>query len=257
MRVVLAALAALAASACTTYDPIDGVSFREFATTRGAIAAILEDVGPQRVYAVGEYHPTSALVGRSPMAQFVSDVLPLLPAEDVLLEAWPDPSCSRSDPAQQQVAAVAQRPIETNPTATTTFGPHHRLYGLSITCIEHSAMLDPRGRVDFLRLLAMVSDKLRDRARDLLADRKTLVIYGGALHNDLYPQWLLDELSYGHQLVSQSVPVVEIDLVSPEVVRQVRSLWSQPWFPLVERAASDRAMVWERGLNSYVVILPD
>ena len=30
----------------------------------------------------------------------------------------------------------------------------------------------------------------------------------------------------------------------------------EPWFPLLGRASPDRVLTWQRGPNSYVVILP-
>jgi hypothetical protein len=66
---------------------------------------------------------------------------------------------------------------------------------------------------------------------------------------------LLDDLSYAHKLARKTT-VLEIDLVQPEVVAPVKMLWREPWYPLVAKSAPDRVMVWERGPNSYVVILP-
>jgi hypothetical protein len=50
--------------------------------------------------------------------------------------------------------------------------------------------------------------------------------------------------------------VLELDLVVPEIVAPIKLLWREPWFPLVDKAAQDRVLVYERGPSSYVMILP-
>jgi hypothetical protein len=126
-------------------------------------------------------------------------------------------------------------------------------HGLPMTCIEHSSLLDPRGRVDFLRLLELVTEKLHDATERLVRTGHPVIVYGGALHNDLYPRWPLEELSYAHAL-AREFSVLELDLVVPEVVAPMKLLWQEPWFPLLGRAAPCHAIVWERGPGSYVVI---
>jgi hypothetical protein len=186
------------------------------------------------------------------MARFATEILPLLPARHLVLETWSDASCTSADPVQVQVQAVTRRP-ESGIDPVGLVGRNHRTYGLAMTCIEHSSMLDARGRVDFVRLLALVSEKLLEAARELLADGSDVIVYGGALHNDLYPPWPLDDLAYGHTLAHE-VSVLELDLVVPEVVAPIKSLWTEDWFPLVAEA-KDETIVWQRGAGSYVLIL--
>lgn len=50
--------------------------------------------------------------------------------------------------------------------------------------------------------------------------------------------------------------MLEIDLVVPEVVEPMKVLWQEPWYPLLSRSGPDRVLLWERGPNSYVIILP-
>ena len=84
-----------------------------------------------------------------------------------------------------------------------------------------------------------------------------MIVYGGALHNDLYPQWPFERLSYAQPLARElGGGVLEIDLVVPEVVATMPMVRMQPWFPLLGRASPRRAILWRRGPNSYVVILP-
>lgn len=243
--------------ACSTYDPVDTIPHREFPNTGAAVRTILAEAGNAQVYAIGEYHATGKLGTRAPLAHFTDDIVGRLApwADDLVVEAWFDASCA-SDTVQAQIQAVTNRPPAaadlSTLAATTSKMPMH---GLPMTCIEHSSVLDPKGRVDFYRLLVMVTDKLRERTEHLVRDGRSVIVYGGAIHNDLYPRWALDELSYAHELAKQT-SVLEVDLVVPEVAEPLKVLWQEPWYPLLAKSGPDRVMLWERGPNSYVVILP-
>jgi len=246
---VRAVLPALLCAACHVYDPVDEIPHREFATTRDAVAAILDDVARPRVYAVGEYHPTRDLVGppASPIARFTDEMIGLLEprARHMVIEAWLDTRCAAPQlEVDQLVGASEHAGIAT--------------YGLPVTCIEHSAMLDRTGHVDFLRLLELITEKLHDTTRALVDQGKDVIVYGGALHNDLFPHWPLEELTYARPLAAElgGDSVLEIDLVVPEIVAPMQSIRYEPWFPLLARAAPYRVTLWERGPSSYVVILP-
>jgi hypothetical protein len=244
--------------ACSTYDPVDGIPHRELPNTGAAIRAILAEAGNAQVYAIGEYHATGRLNTRAPLSHFTDDIVGRLApwADDLVVEAWFDASCASEDSVQAQIQAVTNRPPAaadlSGLAATNSKMPMH---GLPMTCIEHSSVLDPKGRVDFFRLLVMVTDKLRERTEKLVAQGHSVIVYGGALHNDLYPRWALDELSYAHPLAKQTT-VLELDLVVPEIAEPLKMLWQEPWYPLLAKAGPDRVLLWERGPNSYVLILP-
>jgi hypothetical protein len=126
-----------------------------------------------------------------------------------------------------------------------------------MTCIEYDAVIDASGHVDFLLLLELITGKLAETTRSLVAKDRAVIVYGGALHNDLYPRWPLESLSYAKSL-SQELGgrVLEIDLVVPEAVAAMDMIRSEPWFPLLGRASPSRVLIWQRGPASYVVILP-
>jgi hypothetical protein len=259
------ALVAVALVGCHVYDPLDEIAFRDYADTPSAINAILDEVPAPRVFAVGEYHMTNKTATKaSPLAQFSREIIGLLAphAHHLVVEAWLDEGCRRGE-VTRQVAAATQRAPATATDLQALVVASRRLAfdtrGLPMTCIEYGAMLDPKGRVDFLRLLELVTDKLGEATRAALeADPdRAVIVYGGALHNDLYPNWPLGELSYAAPLAQElGGRVLEIDLVVPEVVAGMPLVRHEPWFPLLSRAAPDRVMVWERGPSSYVVILP-
>jgi hypothetical protein len=143
--------------ACGSYDPIDDVPHREFPDTASAIRAILDDTGQSRVYAIGEYHPTAQIAALdTPLARFTTEILPLLQprAHHLVVEAWFDASCaSRGDPVQTQIQAATNRPPSQHADLSQLAAAARermQMHGLPMTCIEHSSVLDPKGRVDFL-----------------------------------------------------------------------------------------------------------
>lgn len=261
MRLVVA-LAMLCS--CHLYDPVDDIDYREFPDTASAVTAILDEVGDVRVYAVGEYHPARAVSPKtSPLQRFSTDIIDLLVphAQQLVVEAWLDPGCQDTDELQTQVAqAMGHSPTTTDDIAALMDrGAKLRIktHGLPMSCIDHQTVFDDYGRVDFLRLLLLVTDKLGSMTRAVMAGGHRVIVYGGALHNDLYPRWPLEQLSYAQPLAQElGGGVLELDLVVPEVVAPMELVRSEGWFPLLGRAAPGRVLVWERGPMSYVLILP-
>lgn len=252
--------------ACHTFDPIREVPHRhrEVATTADAIAMILAENPPPLVYAIGEFHPTrNAVAATSPLARFTREIVGMLEpfADHLVVEAWLDASCWKSATVGQQLSAATRRPASTQMEVLRLLDRSRRLHlqthTLPITCIEYDAVVDASGHVDFLLLLELVTEKLAETTRRLIARDRAVIVYGGALHNDLYPRWPLDSLSYARPLSEElGGRVLEIDLVVPEVVAPMQMIRSEPWFPLLGRASPARVLVWQRAPASYVVILP-
>ena len=253
--------------ACRTFDPVDEVphSHRELPNTALAIETILAENPTPRVYAIGEYHQSrNAITKTSPLARFTHEIISLLEphAKQLVVEAWLDASCDSSKTLAHDVAAATGRPASTQMEMLRLVDRGRRSgltpHALPMTCIEHDAVLDAHGGVDFLLLLEVITTKLHEVTRALVdADPDhAVIVYGGALHNDLYPRWPLDELSYAKPLAKElGGGVLEIDLVVPEIVVDMALVRDEPWYPLLERADPAR-IVWQRGPSSYVVILP-
>ena len=253
---------------CSAFDPVQQVphQYRVVADTRAAISLILAENPAPRVYAIGEYHQTrNAIAATSPLARFSREIIGLLEphARHLIVEAWLDADCWASHQLTHDVAAATGHPASTAMEVMHLVRASQRLgmeaHGLPMTCIEHDAMIAADGHVNFLLLLEVITYKLGEAARATLAadPDHAVIVYGGALHNDLYPHWPLEELSYAKPIAHElGGHVLEIDLVVPEVVASMQMIRSEPWFPLLARSAPDRAIVWERGPASYVVILP-
>lgn len=269
MRFGLLAIAVVCAGGCAAYDPIAEVPNKHqvYPDTRAAIAAILGEVTPPKVYAIGEYHPTRASgANRTPMTRFTDDIIGALEprASEMIVETWHD-DCGEASLAPQLAAALG-RPASTGGDIQRMVFESMRLRmrtrGLPISCLEHEAMRDRTGAIDFYRLLSLVTEKLHDTAAAAVAnprvpERPAVIVYGGAIHNDLFPRWPLETLSYAKPLARElGGGVLEIDLVVPEVVAPMQMVRDEPWFPLLGLASPGRAIVWQRGPNSYVLILP-
>jgi hypothetical protein len=265
----LAVVATLGACQFHMYDPVEEIAFREFPDTKSAISSLLVEAGAAKVYAVGEYHATrSVKVDKSPLVRFTTEVLDLMipRSRHLVIETWLDDGCQPSQQVKKEVQQETGRPPSTSTDieALVMKSVKKKLvtHGLAMTCTEHGSLLDAMGRVDFLRLLELVTEKLGATAKHLAAapataDDRAVIVYGGALHNDLYPRWQLETLSYADKLNAElGGGVVEIDLVVPEVIAPMTMVRSEPWFPLIGRASPDRVMVWKRGPTSFVVILP-
>lgn len=262
----------VALSACRMFDPVAEVPHRhrEFADTKAAIAQILSENPRPRVYAIGEYHQTrNAIAATSPLTRFTQEIISMLEpfAAHLVVEAWLDASCWSPASANKAVLSQTQRPASTSMEVMRLVQRSQQLrmqtHTLPMTCIEYDAMVDASGHLDFLLLLQLVTGKLTETTRDLLIRARervadeSVIVYGGALHNDLYPRWPLEELSYAKTLSGElGGKVLEIDLVVPEIVADMRMIRSEPWFPLLGRASPKRVVVWQRGPASYLVILP-
>jgi hypothetical protein len=263
MRLAIAVAACVLGGCYAVYDPTDDLAFREFPSTGAAMDALIDEAGPTRVFAVGEYHPTRATRASSPLSRFTHDILDkLVPrSRHLVVETWNDEGCgSASSQVKREVQDATGRPagqgLEIEALKMRSALRRLQTHGLPMTCFEHGALLDGTGRVDFLRLLELVTEKLGVAARALVSDR-AVIVYGGALHNDLFPRWPLEDLSYAKSLQKDlGGGVVEIDLVVPEVVAPMPMVRGEDWFPLLSRAAPDNTILWERGPGSYVLILP-
>ena len=263
--ITAAITATMALSGCRTYDPIAETPHRMVHTLPDAIRLILAENHNVRVFAVGEYHPTKRSVAAAaaiPSVLFRSDVLPVLDlvANHLLIESWIDDG-SWSAPIStlaQQVTLAMDRP--SNAALLPARAPalsSMTLHLLQLTPIEQDAMLDPRGRVDFFRLLTTITSKLNETAQRLVARHTAdaVIIYGGALHNDLYPRWPFEVFSYAQPLqAALGGGVVEIDIVVPEIAANNPATAHLPWLPLLAAAGPDRVVVFQPGPHSYVII---
>jgi hypothetical protein len=198
------------------------------------------------ILAVGEYHEVNgAPKVPSAIARFTRDLLPALKGRlaSLVVETWMlNGKCGQAE--KQATAAVAkttQRPDSTEDEVTTlldrTFKMGVKNHILVIDCDDYRSMLDDAGELDGEASLLLVKRKVEAKALDVLergeggtADH-LLLLYGGALHNDLQPLPEWSAYSFGPMLSRETAGhTVELDLLVPEYVDADEDLVKEPWF---------------------------
>lgn len=239
---------------------------RVFPTARAALEHIL--ASSPRVIGVGEVHASTERPGiPSTISRFTDELLPVLAPKttDLVIETWRLESACGA-PAEQvvtQVEVETKRPEETKDEiiilAEKAKALGVRPHDLAVSCSEYPTLLDEQGEIAYDRLLRMLTVKLgvfADAAIDT-ADAR-MVLYGGAMHNDLFPSEDLADYSYGVDARKRGGEgYVELDLYQPELLVGRDTLIEPGWAPLLEGAVGpDHAVLYERGPGSYVLFLP-
>ncbi len=221
------------------------------------------------VLAIGEAHAPSSLpaaradAGRasavvSAAKRFTGELLPLLAgrASDLLLELMMPPSGCLDAAAEVRrlEEPVTSRHAETAQDDYVAMGERARALGivpdmLRPTCEDMDAIRHAKD--DFLdvslttiaRLSRAQAMRLVDRDARSDVDRgKMVVLYGGALHNDLSPAAGAARWSYAPELDAHvQGRFVAVDLIVPEFIGEDDTWRSLPWWPLYESARQGAA----------------
>jgi hypothetical protein len=241
-------------------------SYDDLAT---ALARTIPD--DARVIGFGELHArTDRAPVKSALARFTGDGLPALATRtsDLVVETYViDKACGKAaTDATAKVEITMRRPIETK-SEITLLAEAARAAGIQphamkVTCDDFTRIAPDGKGVDTEALLALTtrelgritSEAVVHRDRDA-GHRPWIVVYGGALHNDRFPDKGVEEWSYAAKVDAITHGhFVEIDLIVPELASDDASKRT-PWYPLVA-AADNRVHVWTRGERSFVVVLP-
>ncbi|HUQ08608.1 MAG TPA: hypothetical protein VM261_39220 [Kofleriaceae bacterium] len=236
----------------------------------GAFEYLLRD--QPRVLGVGELHLRTDKAGPtvSALARFTNEAMPKLGTRvsDLVIETWlVDPTCKTGMEATQRVEGAMKRPESTKSEIGALVGIIKqngiKAHVMRLTCDDLNTVA-PAAGVDAEKLLDVVTRELGRvtrsavRYRDEHAEaRPLIVVFGGALHNDLYPfdstkQWSyakgVDEATSGH--------FVEVDLYLPELVEGQALYEAEDWYPLVAKAPPGKVLLVERAPHSWLAILP-
>ncbi len=248
-------------------------SARSFATAAQAVQAVLDETHP-RVVGFGEQHELRGATVQSALTRFDRDIAPaLLPhLSDLIVEIWARDACGdKSAAVNRNVQQMTQRPATTENevvklmTLAKAGGVQNHV--IHLTCANYDSILDGKGEVNYEKLLLLVTEKLYQVADDVLTARdgkappapgRTLIaLYGGALHNNLYPYESTADLTYAPRLSKRAGDrYVEIDLYVPELIENDQLLRSEDWYPVFRKQQStDRVALIQRGPRSYILIL--
>jgi hypothetical protein len=241
---------------------------RLFDTPDAALAAAL--AGKPRVIAFGEYHQ---IKGRSTvpsaLTRFRTQLLPTVAplAGDLVVETWVTAGkCGKTEEkVAAQVEKTTQRPEATEDEIVTLLKAGKaaglRPHILTLDCKEYQALLPKAdGQVDYVALLATVTRHLRSEALAALKappHDRAVVVYGGALHNDVYPRKELRAFSFAADLTRATKQhYLEVDLYVPEYVEDDAEITGAPWWVTVEKRAPGQTALVERGPASFIVVFP-
>ncbi|HEU5060614.1 MAG TPA: hypothetical protein VFU21_28985 [Kofleriaceae bacterium] len=234
-------------------------------TAAAALARMLEQVTP-RVLGVGEVHLVQGGPRvRSALDRFTGDMLAGLRgrASDLVVETWVSAgSCGK---AEKQVTADVKAKTERPPETESEIGRLLRRASelgmkprvMTMRCEQYEKIRSKTGEIDYDGLLQLIGGELHRNVRAVLEGRPhaSVVVYGGALHNDRAPNEGVAAYSYGARLAGElGDGYVELDLYVPELVAADELMRAEPWFPLLARAAGKVVLV-ERGPGSYIMLL--
>ncbi|MBV8757256.1 MAG: hypothetical protein JO257_08285 [Deltaproteobacteria bacterium] len=219
----------------------------------------------------GELHSrTDRAQVTSSLSHFTTDALPALKDKlsDLVVETWiTDPHCgSAAQEATTKVTVTMRRPVETKSEiaklADAARAAGIQPHAMKLTCDDFSRIAPPGKDVQVEAMLDLTTRELGRIAAEAVthrdaeaAHRPWIAVYGGALHNDRFPDKGVEDWSYAKKIDDLTKGhFVEIDLIVPELADDDPQSQKQPWFDLVKRAARN-VQVYTRGERSFVVIL--
>ncbi len=234
-----------------------------------AVAAVVGDAGG--VVAFGELHQTARTAQvRSTLARFTEDILPAIAprAAHLIVETWMSRGqCGEPEKrVTADIARTTERPAETENEIVRLLRRAKELgvapHVLDVDCHEYEGV-QTAGGVDYDRLLKLTRAHLQRAIQQGLAlprpaGRPLVLVYGGALHNDLRPSGALADYSFGPAIDALTGGEYrEVDLYVPELVQALPALRSEAWVPVWQAAARPGATVLiHRGPRSAIVVFP-
>ena len=91
-----------------------------------------------------------------------------------------------------------------------------------------------------------------------MSDDKLVLLYGGALHNDLAPRAGREAFSFGPELKAHTGGrYVELDLIVPEFIKDTETWRALPWYSHFDpKRAPEKTTLYNPSPGSYVLIFP-
>jgi hypothetical protein len=245
---------------------------RLYDTPAAAFATVLAH--KPLVLGLGEAHAQKAVPGvRSSAARFTTELLPTLKdsASDLVIELMVPPSgCEQKTKAavQRKVDKITEKQADTNQNEYLVMGDEAKRLGIQPhlihpTCADFRALNAP-GADPADAALRLVGRLMHESAEKLLARNekagveKMVVLYGGAIHNDVDPIEAARPYSFGPPLVTLTKGrYVELDLFVPELVHD-SGMWLRfPWYAHFDKKAHpDKVTMFTMAPSSFAVLLP-
>lgn len=252
-------------------DPLAGFVPRHtnYPDVATAMKVVLGD--RPRVLGIGEIHERTDRAAASvpTLVRFARELLPAIASQtsDLVIETWTlEPGCQTGVADSRKIEATMKRPAATTNQISSLFGITKansiKAHVMRLTCADLKAAT--AGGVDPVALLGLVTRELGRisasavRYRDEHGEARPIIaVYGGALHNDLYPPRSTREWSYALPVdEATGGRFVELDLYRPEQVEGVELYQREPWYPLVAEAGPDHVVLIERAPHAWLMLLP-
>lgn len=225
-----------------------------------------------RVIGIGELHVRTDRPGPSvsALARFSAEVLPAIgdKVSDVVVETWTvDPTCQQAAAGTKKIESNMKRPVTTKSEIGALFGVARSrsitAHVMRLTCDDLGSFAGDSA-LDAEKLLGLVTRELDRVTRSAVRyrdehheSRPIILVYGGALHNDLYPFQSTKQWSYGVGVDDATGGrYLELDVFAPELVEHEPMYEQEPWYPLVAKADGRGVMLIERAPRSYLALLP-
>lgn len=246
-----------------------------------ALEAVLASEPQTRVLGVGELHITHATRAlRSALSQFFAAPLDSFAprTSDVVMETWAPPGrCGATETkVETNVAKAIERPAAVLDEVTQSLYRARDLgitpHVLKVACEDYERVLGKDGEVDYEAFLLVVTDKLAkvtgsvirhrdaatgaDAATDATTDhrRNLVIVYSGALHNDVAPIAGIEDLSY---TIGLGETATEVDLLVPALADAHALTSAAPWYASARaKVGRDQVVLVRRGPRSYAILLP-
>jgi hypothetical protein len=259
--------------------PCGALECEQFDSPRDAFVEALARAGgpggPPLVLGIGEVHAPKGATVPSAAKRFTDDLLPILAgrASDLLLELMAPPAgCSDAvAEVRQRQEVVTSRHAATDQDEYLAMGVRARALGLvpdmlRPTCADMDGIQNAGDDLldvsltTIARLSRVQALRLADRDALSEADRgKMVVLYGGALHNDLTPPPGSAAWSYAPALDAHvGGRFAAIDLVVPEYIAAdlvADAPKALSWWPAYDRARLGRKVtLFHTGPRSFAVV---
>ncbi|MEW5740035.1 MAG: hypothetical protein AB1938_13970 [Myxococcota bacterium] len=248
-----------------------GTPCATYRTAKEALAVVLAE--QPSVLAVGEYHQ---LEGQpkvmSGVKRFTRELLPSLEgrAGSLVVETWMvNGRCGEVEKKSvEAVKKTTKRPDETEDEVTALLDASYKLglanHILLLDCDDYRRILDEKGGLDAEKTLVMVREKVEETALRVRekgeagTPDKVLVLFGGALHNDLVPGKDDEAYVFGPALSKATDGgYVELDLLVPEFVSDDPQLVSQAWFqPALALSARGKVVLLSPSKGTWLLFFP-
>jgi hypothetical protein len=225
------------------------------------------------VVGVGEAHAPKGATVPSAAKRFTDELLPVLSgrASDLVVELMMPPTGCADAAAQVRAkqAVVTAKQAPTNQNEYVTMGTRARALGvvpdmLRPSCADMDAVRDAGDPIDsslvlIVHLCETQAKRLVDRDAQSDADQgKAVVLYGGALHNDLAPSPDAARWTYAPALDAYvQGRFVAVDLIVPEFIVDDETWRALPWYPHYDKAKlGAKTTLFRTGDKSFVLVFP-